>query len=126
MVVKVVDASAIAAFLFGEPEGVAVLERIDGHTLIAPTLFGFELANVCVVKCRRNPDMRDLIVANFARRNELGIEEHAIDYDGVVATAAETGLSGYDASYLWLARLRGVELITLDRKLARIAAEDQT
>jgi predicted nucleic acid-binding protein len=33
--------------------------------------------------------------------------------------ALQTGLSGSDAAYLWLARSLDVELVTLDRKLAR-------
>jgi predicted nucleic acid-binding protein len=42
----------------------------------------------------------------------------------VFALAAETGLSAYDASYLWLARSRDAELVTLDKALARLANED--
>jgi uncharacterized protein with PIN domain len=43
MAVKVVDASALAALLFGEPEA----ERLGNARLAAPALLGFELANVC-------------------------------------------------------------------------------
>ncbi|HZT90151.1 MAG TPA: type II toxin-antitoxin system VapC family toxin [Stellaceae bacterium] len=32
--------------------------------------------------------------------------------------AEAAGLTAYDASYLWLARALGAELVTLDRKLA--------
>lgn len=37
----------------------------------------------------------------------------------VARLALQTGLSGYDASYLWLAITQDAELITLDRELAR-------
>ncbi len=37
--------------------------------------------------------------------------------------ATETGLTAYDASYLWLARQLGAELVTLDQQLARAAAK---
>jgi hypothetical protein len=47
--VKVVDASALAALLFGEPEAEDVVRRLDGARLGAPGLLVFELANVCVV-----------------------------------------------------------------------------
>ena len=36
-----------------------------------------------------------------------------------------TGLTTYDASYLWLARDLGVELVTLDRQLAEAAEKFQ-
>jgi predicted nucleic acid-binding protein len=35
-----------------------------------------------------------------------------------VDLAEATGLTAYDASYLWLARTLNAELVTLDRKLA--------
>ena len=36
-----------------------------------------------------------------------------------VALALATGLTAYDASYLWLTRKLGAELVTLDQQLAR-------
>ena len=56
MAVKVIDASALAALLFGEPEAEAVVERLGDARLVAPSLLGFELANVCLIKCRRHPE----------------------------------------------------------------------
>ena len=47
MAVRVVDASALAALLFGEPEAEAVAALIDESQLVAPSLLAFELANVC-------------------------------------------------------------------------------
>ena len=32
--------------------------------------------------------------------------------------AKATGMTGYDASYLWLAGILGADLVTLDKKLA--------
>ena len=40
-----------------------------------------------------------------------------MDHAEVVALALETGLTAYDASYLWLARRLGLELVTLDKAL---------
>ena len=118
MAVKVVDASALAALLFGEPEAEAVAERLAGARLAAPALLTFELASVCLVKARRRPDQRAALVLAFGVRRRLRVEETAVDHDAVLELAASAGLTAYDASYLWLARRLGVELITLDRKLA--------
>jgi hypothetical protein len=41
----------------------------------------------------------------------------------VFTLAAESGLTAYDASYLWLARTRDAELVTLDVALGRLAVE---
>ncbi len=61
-------------------------------------------------------------MAAFRLRKRLGVEEIAVDHDGALELAAATGLTAYDASYLWLARQLGAELVTLDRQLARAAA----
>ena len=114
---KVVDASALAALLFGEPEAEALAERLDGASLVAPSLLAFELANVCLVKCRRHPDRREALLAGLKLRDRLGVEDIAVNHDAVVDLALETGLTAYDASYLWLARRLGVDLVTLDKAL---------
>ena len=118
MAVKVVDASAMAALLFGEPEADMIVARLDGARLTAPALLGFELANVCLIKGRRHPEQRGALRAGFHLRSRLQVETAAIDHDGVLELAHGTGLTAYDASYLWLARQLGAELVTLDRQLA--------
>jgi predicted nucleic acid-binding protein len=40
---------------------------------------------------------------------------------GVLALAAATGLTPYDASSLWMARGLSLPLVTLDRELAKVA-----
>jgi predicted nucleic acid-binding protein len=75
MVVKVVDASALAALLFGEPEAEAIASRLDNARLVAPALLAFELANVCLIKARRYPEQRPGLIAAFRLRGRLGVEE---------------------------------------------------
>jgi predicted nucleic acid-binding protein len=58
MAVKIVDASALAALLFGEPETDAVADGLQDASLVTPALLGFEIANVCLKKLRRNPEQR--------------------------------------------------------------------
>lgn len=122
MPVRVVDASALAALLFGEPEAEVVAERLGEARLLAPALIGFELANVCLIKSRRHPEKRAMLTAAFKLRGQLALEEVAVDQDETLELAAATGLTAYDASYLWLARQLGAELVTLDSQLAKAEA----
>ena len=46
-----------------------------------------------------------------------------MDRVAVLDLAERTGLTAYDASYLWLARELKAELVTLDRKLAAAEAK---
>lgn len=118
----VVDASAVAALLFREP-GAESLERIllGGRTLFAPPLIEYELANVGWKKLRRHPESTGEVFETLADISRLQLQLKAPDMIEVVALAVATGLTPYDASYLWLARSLGLPLVTLDRTLARAA-----
>ncbi len=122
MAVKVVDASALGALLFGEPDGALIAERLRGAGLVAPALLPFEIANICLKKVRRHPDQRDALIAAFEMlgRMELGVMD--VDHGDVLGLAERSGLTTYDASYLWLARRTSSELVTLDRQLEAAAA----
>lgn len=121
-IVKVIDASALAAVIFGETSAETVAAEARGCDLVAPYLLEFELVNVCVSKIRRTPADRELLLAAYSRRATIKVETMDVDYAAILVLAQQTGLTGYDASYLLLARTLGVELVTLDRQL-QIAAE---
>lgn len=122
MRVKVVDASAVAALLFGEPEAEAIAARLADARLVAPSLLRFELANVCLIKSRRHPDQQPTLMAAFRLRKRLAVKEVAVDHDSILEMVSTTGMTAYDASYLWLARKLGAELVTLDKQLAKAEA----
>ncbi len=122
---KVVDASALVAVLFAEPSGAGVAARLRGCDLVAPKLLDFELANTCLSKIRRQPARREDLLAAYSGRERIRVETMDVDHAAVLALAEQTGLTGYDASYLWLARSIGVELVTLDRKLDAAARGTQ-
>ena len=115
---KVVDASALAALVFAEPEAGSIAQRLEGARLVAPSLVDFELANVCLTKMRRQPKNRDTLRAAFHLLHRLKVETVAVEHPAILDLAEPTGLTAYDASYLWVARSLNAELVTLDRKLA--------
>jgi predicted nucleic acid-binding protein len=117
MLVKVVDASAIGALLFGEPEGPSIASRLSGSRLAAPELLFFEAASVCLKKLKLYPDRRQSILKAFEMLRRLTIASVEVDHAEVVLLAERNGLTAYDASYLWLARRLEAELVTLDQRL---------
>jgi predicted nucleic acid-binding protein len=54
----------------------------------------------------------------------MAIEIVAVDHGQALALAETSGLTAYDASYLWLAQRLGGELVTLDRQLAAAAGAE--
>ena len=119
MSVHVVDASALGALVFGEPEAEKIAMLLSDGLLVAPALLAFELASICLKKIRAHPARKALIMEAFGYAQELHIEYVDVDQASVIALAEETGLTAYDASYLWLARESHGDLVTLDRRLQR-------
>jgi len=119
----VVDASALAAVLFGEPAGPKVAESLDGRALFAPTLLRYELASVCLKKSLQKPKKRAKLVAALGLFPRLQVHEVQVPTERLLELARDTGLTAYDAAYLWLSRELTVKLVTLDAGLE--AAEEQ-
>ncbi len=86
-------------------------------------VLGFEIGNVCIKKIRRNPDVRDQAPAALKLYLSMVIRFADTDLARVVTLADKSGLTAYDASYLWLARQLNAELVTLDRRLDAAAKQ---
>ena len=115
----VVDASAIAAIMFGEPEGPVLAAHLEGETLLAPWLIDAELTSAALKRARKRPEDAPQILVSLQAALTLPLSRVAVPGVEVFVLAARTGLSAYDASYLWLARSRDLELVTLDAELER-------
>lgn len=116
---RVVDASVLGAFLFGEPRAEEALALLRDGELYAPTLLAYELTSIAHRKVLRYPEQRAELIE--ALRIGLSLEIHWVEVDHLAALelALEVGLTTYDASYLSLARALGVPLATFDEQLQR-------
>jgi predicted nucleic acid-binding protein len=83
-----------------------------------PLLLDFELANYLPDQDAAAANQRDVLRAAFGLAHRLSVETVAVDHAAALDLAEATGLTAYDASYLWLSRALGAELVTLDGKLA--------
>ncbi len=117
--VKVVDASALGALVFGEPQAQEVAKLLTGSSLAAPTLWRYEVASVCLKKMRRYPGQRGALLAGLALAERMGIEEVEVAVPEVILLAERLRLTVYDAAYVWAARSLRAELVTLDARLRR-------
>jgi predicted nucleic acid-binding protein len=107
----------MAAVVFDEIGREAVERRLADAALFAPSLFRFEMANVCLKKMRAHVDERETLLEAFRDFATLPVTEIDVDLAETIALARDTRLSLYDASYLWLALHLKIELVTLDEKL---------
>ena len=117
MRITVVDASAVAAVLFDEPEAAPIAASVAGK-LVAPHLLRYELASVCTTKLIRHPARAREIQARYCLLVELMIDYVEPEWASLPGVARRWSLSAYDAAYLQLALERDATLVTLDARLA--------
>ncbi|MDP2827679.1 MAG: type II toxin-antitoxin system VapC family toxin [Sulfuricellaceae bacterium] len=113
----VIDASSLAAVVFEEPEGESVLEHCRGFRLLAPGLVDYEMANICLMKKRRFPEMAEKISQQFENYRQLDLKRCEVELGALLVLAEKTRLTAYDAAYLWLAMESDCALSTLDKAL---------
>jgi predicted nucleic acid-binding protein len=118
----VVDCSVLAALLWAEPTHDDARARIAARSLHAPSLLGYELANVARSKWRAGvPEA--LVRHGLAAFDEQRVTLHEMEATAVFEAAARHGLSAYDAAYLVLAGALRAPLLTFDKRLADAAAQ---
>jgi predicted nucleic acid-binding protein len=120
MLVRVVDASALGALVFGEPKAETIASALTNASLVAPALLWFELASICLKKIKAHPTQKTIILKAFNLADRLTIDIVEVNHSAVITLAKETGLTTYDASYVWLAKQLNGELVTLDAKMLRV------
>ena len=108
--------------MFGEPRAGEALELLGGADLYQPTLLAYELASVARKKVLKYPDQSETLLHALEMSLAMEIGWVEINHLEVVRLALETGLTTYDASYLYLARNLGIPLVTLDTQLQVFAA----
>ncbi len=128
----VLDASVTLCWLFADQATAyteSVLDRlVGGDSVLAPTIWPFEIANVVTVAERRKIVNSAQASAFFRTLGQLSI---VLDHTGighifsaVSETARRYQLSVYDAGYLELAIREALPLVTVDgalRNAARVA-----
>jgi predicted nucleic acid-binding protein len=114
----VCDASALVAVLLdGGPDGRWATAALAGADLAAPSIVGFETANVI-----RRHELTGLVTPDQAAQAhadllDLAIEEWPYELLAPRAWELRKNLSIYDASYVAVAELTDSPLVTLDRRI---------
>lgn len=114
----VCDASALVALLLDSGlDGRWVTETIAGSELAAPNVVEFETANII-----RRHELAGIISADQAAQAHTDLLDLPIEqwpYELLAGRAWELrhNLSSYEASYVALAELIGVPLVTLDKRI---------
>ena len=110
----------VALLLDAGPDGRWVASALTGADLAAPGLLAFETANII-----RRQELAERISADQAAQAhadlvDLPIEHWPYELLAPRAWQLRRNLTTYDASYVALAELLDVDLVTLDRGISRV------
>ena len=118
-VTVVCDASALVALLLDSgPDGRWVTAALRGAALLAPSLVGFEAANIIRRHERAGIVSEDQAAQAHMDLLDLSIELWPYEVLASRARALRPNLSTYDASYVALAELVSATLVTLDQRIS--------
>lgn len=123
--VVVVDASVVLAELLPDETNLNFSKYFDGLVnleviMFAPQLLKYEFANSlksAVLRKRVTPKNSEKILKVFLG---LAIKYEEIDYGEALKKSVKYNLSYYDASYLQLAKEKGVKLLSFDKRLVNL------
>jgi predicted nucleic acid-binding protein len=94
---------------------------MQGYRLFAPAMLAYELTNVARQKVRRRMISAEGALAALIEFADMRIESLDVPPAEAFTLAHRYDLSGYDASYLWLADHLQAPLATFDAKLGAAA-----
>ena len=118
----VCDASALVALLLdGGADGRWATNMLSGAELVAPSLVGFEVANIIRRHELAGLVSRDQAAQAHADLLDLAIEQWPYELLAARAWQLRANLSIYDAGYVALAEFLDADLVTLDRRIGRAA-----
>ena len=113
----VVDASALGAVLFREPEAKKVEKSISTFRWIVPVLADYEIGSIYLKKLKLYPDLKSQLDIGYQIYLDSDIDRVDVPVNHAISVAIEHQLTICDATYFWLAEKLELNLITLDRKL---------
>ena len=120
---RVVDGSVIASWCFREARSSEAMRLLQDVDLYAPVILAYELASIARKKAVAYPGNAAALYVGLSEALTLPIHWSDVDHLAVLRLALDTGLTTYDASYLYLSHFMAVPLVTFDRQLWRAARE---
>lgn len=121
----VVDTSFVLAYLLPDESGRCVEEMFSKFeenkiSFVAPYLLAFEIMNglrSASMQKRQSINAAEHLLDSFLN---MGILFEKVDEKEVFRFAIRNAITAYDASYVWLAKSKKLELLTLDEKIENI------
>ena len=95
---------------------------MDEDTLFEPPLLAYELCSIARKNILASPLLRTFVIRALDEALASDMVWVEVDFPEALALALETGLTTYDASYLYLSRSLAADLVTFDEQMQRVVS----
>ena len=117
----VIDASFVLSYLLDEDNTTidSIFEKqVKGEIyFISPSILKYEVGNALRTRLMRKKIKKAEAQRLYRFFLSINIKEEPLNFYDVLDLTFKKNLSFYDASYLYLAKSKGVKLLTLDHSL---------
>lgn len=120
----VVDTSVLIAVIANQPEKAALVDATRGRTLLAPPSVHWEIGNAFSAMLKRSRITQKEVLQAIDAYQQIALRYATVELKESLLIAAKLGIYAYDAYLIRCAQKYEAPLITLDRKLSRLAQEE--
>ena len=117
------DTNIFLAVVFNEPEKERIIELTSGFDVTAPEILPYEIGNALSAMLKRKQiSAKEALIAQKAT-DSIPVRLVSIDISKALNLAIEFNIYAYDAYFLQCAISTSSPLITLDKRMKKIAVD---
>ena len=119
----VIGTSALLAVILAEPERDRIVQVTRGHSLVGPGSIPWEVGNAFSALFKRKRISSNDVRRGLELFNEIPLRYVAINMEHSLDIAEQAQIYAYDAYLIECAKQLSAPLLTLDKRLERVATK---
>ena len=117
------DTNIFLAIVLEEPEKQKIIELTSGVDAIAPEILPYEIGNALSAMIKRKNITNDEALSAQNAASEIPVRLVAVDIQESLKLAMDFNIYAYDAYFIQCARSISCPLMTLDKRMKKVASE---
>ncbi len=115
------DTNIFLAVALDEPEKDSIIQLTSESNAIAPEILPYEIGNALTAMVKRKQLTRDEALSAFEKASTIPVRLISVDIQRALKLALDYNIYAYDAYFLQCANHLSVPLITLDKRMKKVA-----
>ncbi len=115
------DTNIFLAVALDEPEKENIIKLTSKSNAIAPEILSYEIGNALTAMVKRKQLTRDEALSAFETASSIPVRLVSVDIQKVLKLALDYNIYAYDAYFLQCAIYLSIPLLTLDKRMKKVA-----